>query len=472
MDDRQTRIVATLGPSTAAPRPLQRLLRAGVDVVRLNFSYGTPEEHVLWGRRVRAAASRMGRPVGLMVDLQGMKPRLGRFDGTVTLKRGQQISLVPRQRDADPQAHILPVDYRGLLDEARPGQSILLADGRIELRTVSVKRGRVQARVLVGGEVTARAGLALPEAEPERTALTAEDRRGIVRASEMGADFLAVSFVRRADDLASARKLLRRQGSQAMVIAKIETAAAVRQLDAIVAEADGLMVARGDLGVEMPQEDVPLVQKKIIAAANAAGKPVITATEMLESMRTSRRPTRAEATDVANAVLDGSWALMLSAETAVGRYPGDAVRTMARIARRAERHRARGKRLRKPDSGLSVSEGVASAAVWIAFDVGAQAIVALTRSGATARQIARFAPTVPVFGYTPRDASLTRMTLFRGITPRRLAEQKSLEKLIEQVSTDLLRHRDARKGDIVVFIGGDPRRSPGETNRLVVHEML
>jgi pyruvate kinase len=231
------------------------------------------------------------------------------------------------------------------------------------------------------------------------------------------------------------------------------------------------MVARGDLGVEMPQEDVPLVQKRVIDAANAAGKPVITATEMLESMRTSTRPTRAEASDVANAVLDGSWAVMLSAETAVGRHPHEAVRVMARIARRAERHLERQRKLRRPASGLSVSEGVASAAAWIAFDVGAEAIVALTRSGATARQIARFSPTVPVFGYTPDPATGRRMTLFRGVTPRQLSEQRSFEKALERIARDLKRHRDVRNGDLIVLIGGDPKRAPGGTNRLVVHEI-
>lgn len=471
MSRRRTRIVATLGPASCSPAALRRLVRGGADVARINFSHASPEEHALWAQRVRRLESQEGRPLGLLVDLRGPKPRLGSFDGPIQLRRNQRVTLTPRAEEADPSRGVLPVAYRHLPDEVEAGHDVLLADGQVRIRVDQLVDRRVQGRVAAGGEVAGGAGLALPDASASRPALTAEDKRAIGRAVDLDADFLAVSFVRRGQDLTDARRLLRRHGSGALVVAKIETAAAVRNLDEIVSEADAVMVARGDLGVELPQEDVPLVQKRVIDAANAAGKPVITATEMLESMRTSTRPTRAEASDVANAVLDGSWAVMLSAETAVGRHPHEAARTMARIARRTERHLARQRRLRRPAPGLSVSEGVASAAAWIAFDVGAEAIVALTRSGATARQIARFAPEVPVFGYTPDAATARRMTLFRGVTPRRLREQRSFEAAIARISDDLRRHRDARKGDLIVLIGGDPKGAPGGTNRLVVHEI-
>jgi pyruvate kinase len=471
MEERRTRIVATLGPASCEERALRRLLRAGTDVARINFSHGTEDEHRRWARRVRAASARLDRPIGLLVDLRGPKPRLGRFDGPVRLAHRQSVTLTPRAQEADPSGGVLPVAYRHLPEEVARGDEVLLADGRIRLRVEGLRNRRVQVKVVSGGEVSAGAGLALPDASAARPALTAEDRRAIERAVQLEVDFLAVSFVRRGKDLVDARRLLRRHGSRALVVAKIETAAAVRNLDEIVAEADVLMVARGDLGVELPQEDVPLVQKKVIAAANAAGKPVITATEMLESMRSASRPTRAEATDVANAVLDGSWAVMLSAETAIGKHPHEAARVMARIARRAERHLERYRKLRRPASGLSVPEGVAAAAGWIGFDVGAEAIVALTRSGATARQIARFQPTAPVFGYTPDTATLRRMTLYRGVTPRLLKEQRSFEGALERIADDLKRQRDVRKGDLIVLIGGDPRRAPGGTNRLVVHEV-
>jgi pyruvate kinase len=471
MDERRTRIVATLGPASSSEAALKRLVRAGIDVARINFSHSSPDEHRVWARRLRTLAARSGRPVGLLVDLRGPKPRLGTFDGPVHLKRHATVTLTPRGQEADPARGVLPVAYRHLPEEVRVDDEILIADGQVRVRVQGVRDRRVKAKVVSGGSVSTGAGVALPDASVARPALTAEDRRAVGRAAEIGADFLAVSFVRRGKDLVDARRLLRKHGCPALVVAKIETAAAVRNLDEIVSESDALMVARGDLGVEMPQEDVPLVQKRVIDAANAAGKPVITATEMLESMRTSTRPTRAEASDVANAVLDGSWAVMLSAETAVGRHPHEAVRVMARIARRAERHLERQRKLRRPASGLSVSEGVASAAAWIAFDVGAEAIVALTRSGATARQIARFSPTVPVFGYTPDPATGRRMTLFRGVTPRQLSEQRSFEKALERIARDLKRHRDVRNGDLIVLIGGDPKRAPGGTNRLVVHEI-
>lgn len=467
---RLTRIVATLGPATERRGVLEGMVQAGLDVARLNMSHGTPEFHARMAARVRAAARAAERPLGVMVDLQGPKVRLGAFAAPLGVTPGDEITLTTRASDTDPAGHVLPVDYRHLPVETEAGQTLLLADGAVRLLVVKVAGQRVQCRVLEGREIPPRAGLALPEAKVVRSALTAKDRRDLDLAVKLGADFVALSFVRRAHDLQEARRQIARLGGDQALVAKIETRAALQCLDEVLGASDAVMVARGDLGVELPPERVPIEQKRIIEACNATGKPVITATQMLESMRHASRPTRAEASDVANAVLDGSWAVMLSAETATGDFPVESVAMLDRIAREAEPILLRsGRRRGGPRAIADVSEGIAEAGVLVAFEVGARALVALTRSGATACQVARFLPPIPAYGYTSSRRTLARMTLYRGITPRYLPEQPNLEAAIDRIEQDLKERRNLGRGDRIVVLGGSPRKPAGTTDRLIVH---
>lgn len=466
---RLTRIVATLGPSTAAPRQIGALVEAGIDVARINFSHGTPESHAELATAVRRSARQARRPVGILCDLEGPKVRLGDFPAPLPVRVGDLVTLANGRIKAQPDRGILPVDYPHLVQEALPGHRILLADGLVELQVEEVAGGRVVARVLEGEQIPPRTGLALPQAEVHGSSFTPRDRRALARAVAMGADFIALSYVRRPEDIKEARRALERLHGDQLLIAKIETAAALTRLDEILAAADAVMVARGDLGVELPPERVPVEQKRILTAATAAGKPSIVATQMLESMRTAARPTRAEAADVANAVLDGSWALMLAAETAVGSRPAEAVAMLGRIAREAERLLLKTQRRRPFGALAGVSEGLAEAAAYLALQVGAKAVVALTRSGATGCQVARRPTGLPTFAFTPSPRTLQRLTLFRGIRPRWLASQPTLERAVSKVESQLLREKVVSRGDLLVLLGGSPDEPLGVTNQLRVH---
>lgn len=467
--DRLTRIVATIGPASESPQMLLRLARAGLDVVRLNMSHGDAEFHRTIARRVATVSKKVDRPIGLMCDLQGPKLRLGNFDGIHPIRRGSTITLTTQLSKSNPEKGIFPVAYRHLPMETERGHDILIDDGTVRLSVQRVSERTVRCKVLEGRSLKPRAGLNLPDAMAKRSALTSKDRRDIELAVELGCDFIALSFVRRPKDLHDARRLIQRAGGDQLLIAKIETAPAIDQLHEILEAADGVMVARGDLGVEMPPERVPTEQKRIIQAATAAGKPVITATQMLESMRTATRPTRAEASDVANAVWDGSWAVMLSAETAVGDYPVESIKMMNRIALEAERLIKPPRRSR--NVALTVSEGIADAGMRIAFDIGATALVALTRTGSTARQIARISSPTMTYAYTPSRRTWTRMTLYRGITPRLIREQKRLSRAIQRVNDDLRKRRNVAKGDLVVILSGSPDQPLAVTTRLAVHQI-
>ncbi len=469
LSHRMTRIVCTLGPASDDANTVARLIAAGLDVARLNMSHGDHESHRKLARIVRREAKKAGRAVGILVDLQGPKVRLGRFPAALQIHKGQVVTLTTRRSETDLAKARIPVDYRALPLETQAGHVILLADGAVRVRVEQVRGHRVRCRVLEGRELLPRAGFSLPHATAVRSPITAKDKRDLAFAVELGADFIALSFVRRGSDLAEARRRILRLGGHQRLIAKIETATAVQKLDEIISGADSVMVARGDLGVELPPERVPVEQKRIIRAAALAGKPVITATQMLESMRTSSRPTRAEASDVANAVLDGSWAVMLSAETASGEYPVQSVEMMNRIIREAEQYFFMVPKRRRPLLSVSVTEGIAEAGAYIAFEVGACAIVALTRSGTTARQAARFRPSMPVYAYTPNSKILTQMTLYRGVTPRLLKAQRTFSGAIEKAAEDLLKRKEISPGDLIVVLGGNPDE-PGGTNRLVVHQ--
>ncbi len=467
---RLTRIMATIGPASFDPRTVSAMVEAGMDVARLNMSHGDDAWHAKAARLVRQAARSAGRPVGLMIDLQGPKLRLGLFPAAVPVRRGERIVLTVQADDADPAAGVLPVDWRPLVREAEPGHELLLADGTVRLRVERVHGSRVETRVLEGNAIEPRAGIFLPQARPRETALSRKDRHDLAVAVSLKADFVALSFVRRAQDVDEARRVIERLGGDQLVIAKIETRQAVENLEEILVAGDGILVARGDLGVSLSPERVPVEQKRILQRAAAVGKPTIIATQMLESMRRASRPTRAEASDVANAVLDGAWAVMLTAETAKGEHPLAAVAMMDRIVRAAETMLRPPRRL-SVRRGLTISEGVAEAGIALALDIGARRLVALTRSGATARLLARFPIAGGFVAYTPSRRTLGRLTLMRGAIPRYLAMRRDPERAIRAIEADLKSRGEASRGDTFVVLSGSASDPRGSTSRLVVQRM-
>ncbi len=468
---RRTRIVATVGPATRGPEALEALLAAGVDVVRLNFSHGTAAEHVEVIRRVRELERRLGRPVGVLQDLAGPKIRLGRLpEGGVRLEPGATVLLAPEGTGPE---GALPVAYPRLLEDVAPGDPILLADGAVELEVVARQRGALRCTVRVGGALASHKGVNLPASRLAVETFTATDREDLEVGLEAGVDLVALSFVRHERDLEPVMERLRRADPRPLLVAKIEKPEAVDRLEAILERVDAVMVARGDLGVEMRLEEVPLIQKRIIHAARRAGKPVITATQMLRSMVASPRPTRAEASDVANAILDGTDAVMLSEETAVSAYPVEAVRVLDRIARAVEPHLPWERYLEeRPEvAATRVTAAVSHAACWLARDVGAAAIVASTTSGATARAVARFRPPVPVVALTPSVEVARQLAVSWGVetavAPAGLPSAEAMFAAAER----LMLERGLEPGQRVVVTAGLPMAVPGGTNLVHVLEL-
>jgi pyruvate kinase len=468
VDVERTKVVATLGPASSSPEVLGAMVDAGLDVVRLNFSHGERDDHLARIELVREVAAGRGRNVAILVDLQGPKIRVGLVaeDG-VRLERGQQIVLLAGAERAD--GTEIPVGYAHLATDVRPGDPILLDDGRIELRVRAVDGNRVHCEVQRGGLIRSRKGINLPGVAVSAACLTDKDRKDLATAVEAGADYLALSFVRRPEDVADAKQAIAEHGGDLPLVAKLERPEAVEHLDGILEVADAVMIARGDLGVELPVEKVPPLQKEIIARANSLGVPVITATQMLESMVASPRPTRAEASDVANAIFDGTDAVMLSEESAIGSYPVESVATMRRIAREAEAATARPP---PPAVGdLDVAATVCKAAVQVAADLRAKAIVAFTESGATARFVARFRPRVPILGLTPHEAARRRMALYWGVEAASpLDRGVDLGQIIAQGDQRICQEGLATPGDLVVVVAGTPG-GRGATNRVIVHRV-
>ena len=470
MSGQRTKIVATLGPASADAKVIGSMIDAGMDVARLNFSHGEPAEQLERLATARRAAADRGAALAVLADLQGPKIRIGVLAGEgCPLRTGDDCELVAGADTAP--APAIPVVYERLADDLAPGDHVLLDDGAIELEVRRVEGRRVRCVVIRGGTIRSRKGVNLPGVRVSAPALTAKDREDLATAVRAGVDYVALSFVGRAADVTEAKRAIAELGADVPVIAKLERAEAIDHLDGIVAASDGVMVARGDLGVELPPEKVPPLQKRIIAAANAAGVPVITATEMLESMVSSQRPTRAEASDVANAVFDGTDAAMLSQETAIGAYPTEAVATMARIAQEAES--APSLVHPPPPAGglLDVRSTVCKAAVQAAADLRARAIVACTESGATARFVSRFRPRAPVFGVTSRQATFRRMAIYWGVQPLpAVAPGQRIARLVREAD-DLLRGAGAAEpGDVLVVVAGTPPRGAG-TNQLLVHRL-
>jgi pyruvate kinase len=467
---RRTKIVATIGPASREPAVLERLLDAGVDVVRLNFSHGEHEDH----RRVivaaREIALRRGRPVALLQDLCGPKIRTGRLRGgqPIQLKAGQPITITTDE-GVEGHAGLISTTYDALPRDVFAGDAILLDDGNLELRVERAEGELVYCLVVTGGLLKPNKGMNLPGVKLSTPALTEKDRRDLAFGVAQGVDYIALSFVRQATDVEETKALIKSLGGSMPVIAKIEKREAVTDLPSILEAADGVMVARGDLGVELSTEEVPTLQKRIIEMANGAGKVVITATQMLESMIENPRPTRAEASDVANAILDGTDAIMLSAETAAGAYPVPAVQTMARIALYTEQHYDRVRGPARVTGGISnVARSLARVANTVAEELDCKLIVAFTESGSTARLVSSYRPHAPIAAITYNDETYRRLALWWGVVPILSTFARDTDAMIvqgEQILKDLSL---VRSGDTILMLAGQTHTA-GATNMLRVH---
>lgn len=464
-EHRSTKIVATLGPASATAEKVEALARAGANVFRINSSHGSAAEWRTHADNVRAVEQRLGRPLGILFDLQGPKLRLGEFEGfnKVVLERGQRLALVLAERSSDPQR--LPLPHPEIFAVVQAGSELLLNDGRVRLVVEEVGPETMQASVAVGGELLPKKGINLPNVELPIPALTRKDTRDLAVALELGVDWIALSFVQRPQDVADARKLV---SGRAAVMAKIEKPAAVERLERIIELSDGVMVARGDLGVELPPETVPGLQKRIIRRCRDAGKPVVVATQMLENMIRTPYPTRAEASDVATAVYDGADAVMLSAETAAGDYPVEAVDMMRRIIRRVETDELYRSYLEAYTAAIEAraADAITLAAAQVAHTMNAAAIVTYTTSGATALRASRERPDRPILGLVTRVSTARKLTVAWGVHPVVSGDAENVDDMVEKARAAVRREGLAAAGSAIVITAGMPFGTPGATNLL------
>ncbi len=460
----RTKIVCTLGPASATPQVVASLLDAGMSVARINFSHGTHETHARTIALVRQLAAERKRPVAILGDLQGPRIRIGTLDAPVTVAPGDEVVLCDEDTCTGPD---LPVTYTDIARDVKVGDRVLIDDGLIELVVLDIRSQRVVTRVLHGGAIGSHKGINLPGVQVSAPSITEKDRADATFAVEQKLDYLALSFVRRAEDLAALRELIPKD---LLVIAKIEKDSALDNIEDITRAADGIMVARGDLGVELPFEEVPLVQKRLIRLANQLGRPVITATQMLESMVEHPRPTRAEASDVANAILDGTDAVMLSAETAVGAYPELAVRAMRRIIAEIEKRGVSTRREERKAGlvGASTEETIAVATRAAAVLLDAPLVVVFTKSGFSARIVASQRPDVPILGLTPVERTYNQLSLIWGVIPALGPPVDTYAKMFEYARTEILQRGLAKEGDRVLVTAGVPFDVPGTTNLVKV----
>lgn len=469
---RRAKIVCTLGPATDSYDQIRALVEAGMDVARLNLSHGSHGEHEERFRRVRKAAEETGRSVGILVDLQGPKIRLGSFlEGPVFLERGDEFTITVDDVPGD--RFCCGTTYKGLAGDVGKGERILVDDGKVTLEVTDVEGPRVHTMVIEGGMVSDHKGLNLPGVAVSVPALSAKDIADLRWALRIKADLVALSFVRNGRDADDVHRVMAEEGHRVPVIAKIEKPQAVANLEEIVDAFDGIMVARGDLGVEMPLERVPLVQKRAVKLAKRMAKPVIVATQMLESMIGASRPTRAEASDVANAVLDGTDAVMLSGETSVGKYPVETVRTMARILAASEADvLAKGLPPLTENSKPRTQAGaVARAAAEMGDHLGAKYLVAFTASGDTAKRLSRYRSPIPLLAFTPDRATRDQLSLTWGVETFLGPLASHTDEMVEQVDAELLRIGRCRKGDLVVITAGSPPGLSGCTNLVRAHHI-
>jgi pyruvate kinase len=474
---RRAKIVATMGPASSDASVLEKLLGLGVDVARLNFSHGRHEDHAAVLDRLRGASRHLGKAVAVLQDLQGPKIRTGPLKAGkagVRVEPGAEI-VITTEGEIVGDAHLVSTTYTHLSEDVRPGDRLLVDDGLLEFRVLSTDGVRTRAEVVEGGLLGEHKGINLPGVALRAEALSEKDRADLAFGISHGVDYVALSFVRSPADIALCRAEMERAGRVLPVIAKIEKPEALEQIDAIIAATDGVMVARGDLGVEILPERVPLLQKEICRKANALGKPVIIATQMLNSMIEHPRPTRAEASDVANAIWDGADAVMLSGETASGKHPLLAVQMMDRIVREAETGllpREVGVRaIAPPRDGAPVNQVIAAAACEAATVSGAVAICCFTLRGETARLLAEFRPHVPIIAFSPDQAIRRRLALYWGVVPKVMEPVKNADLMTEMVSDRLLEDGVASPGDRVVLVHGSPLGAPGHTNSIRLHEI-
>jgi len=467
---RRAKIVCTLGPATSTQERINALITTGLDVARLNLSHGSHADHLNSYRLVRAGSDAIGRSVGVLADLQGPKIRLGEFPGgPVLLTAGDEFTITTDDIPGD--RHEASTTYQGLADDVRAGDRILIDDGNVQVDVTGVAGTRVRTRVVIGGRVSDHKGINLPGVAVSAPALTGKDQEDLRWALATGVDIVAMSFVRSPDDAMVARKIMNEAGRSGVpLIAKIEKPEAVRVLPEIVDAFDGIMVARGDLGVELPLEQVPAVQSRAIALARERARPVIVATQMLESMISAPRPTRAEVSDVAGAVVEGADAVMLSAETSVGAYPVETVATMARIVSAAEDNslRAEHSLTRMP---TTTGGAIARAAAEVGAIVGAKALVAFTMTGETARRLARYRSPVPLLAFTTEPATRSQLALTWGVETFIVPAVRHTDDMVHEVDSALVRLGRCTIGDKIVIVAGSPPGSPGKTNALRVHRI-
>jgi pyruvate kinase len=468
---KKTKIVCTMGPASTDPDVLLALINAGMDVARINFSHGTYDDHKRTIELVRRMAEKSGKAIGVLADIQGPKIRLGNLDQPILLNEGEEVHLTVGSHMDKP--GYIPVEYPYLLEDIPEGNYVYLFDGLIRLQVEKVESDSLLCKVLCGGELLSRKGVTLPGVSVRLPAITPKDEEDIKFALEQSVDFLALSFVRRPEHILEVRQLLGEAGSDRMIIAKIENEEGFKNRFEILEAADGIMVARGDLGIEVPPEEVPLIQQSLIRAANRSGKPVITATEMLESMIRNPRPTRAEVTDVAHAIYDGTDAIMLSAETAMGKYPVPAVEIMSRVAKRIESSLNYEEILSKKRIGSfrTVSDAISHATCQTALDLKAAAILTATQSGSTARMVSKYRPQAPIIASTPSWRVMRQLTLSWGVTPMHVPQSANTDELFDVSVESAAKAGYANPGDLVVITAGVRTGVPGSTNILQVQRV-
>ena len=467
---RRTKIVCTIGPASSSRAVLDRLVAAGMNVARLNFSHGTHAEHAQAIRAIREGEAAWGRSITILQDLQGPKVRLGTFvGGHATLVTGERFTLTDKVVKGT--ASRSSINLPEFLVELRPGDQVWMDDGMIQLTVEKVEAGEAQCRIISGGSVTDHKGVSLPRLPLPVTSLTPKDRDDLRFGIEHGVDYVAVSFVRSAADIQEVRKFLHEQGANLPIVAKLERAEVVANLAGILALVDAVMVARGDLGVEVALEEIPVIQKDVIRQARLGKVPVIVATQMLESMVSHTRPTRAEVSDVATAIFDGADAIMLSAETAIGQHPVETVEVMARIAERAERAMPPSGAARQRPEAYGFPEAVAEAACQAARLLHAKAIVAFTQSGFTARLISQDRPDVPIVALTPFPEVQRRLGLFWGVSSRLVHKVETTDEMIEEIESTLLADGTVRNNDVLIIISGAPMWVTGTTNLVKFHRV-
>jgi pyruvate kinase len=467
--DRRSKIVCTIGPASDSSEALERLIRAGMDVARLNFSHGSHAEHAKRLATLREAATRCKKPVAALQDLCGPKIRTGSFArGAYVLPATGEVTLVETGRGSTAEPDTIPIQYEGLAEDVQPGDAILIDDGRVVLRVQRIQEGRVLCTIVQTGTVRDHAGVHLPSRSLRVSTLTEKDKADLSFGLSLGIDYVALSFVRKSDDVRLVRAICEAWGQPTPIVAKIETPAAVDDLEGIIASADAIMVARGDLGVEFPPERVPVIQKQILGLARMYQRPVIVATEMLQSMVHATRPTRAEASDVANAVFDGTDAVMLSAETATGDHPDLAASMMARIIVEAESSRFYSPGASHAGDAVTIPEAIARAACVVAREVKARALVAFTETGSSARFVSKARPHVPIFAFSPTETTRRRLALYWGVVPLSIDPLRDADAMVERANAFVLANGLGSPGDKIVVVFGAPVGVSGTTNAVQV----